>query len=382
MDEITRYIKPEVQRELWGRVAARCQFSDCNRLLYKSPVTQERVNLAEMAHIYSFSTAGPRGRGALEPKTDVVNDISNLMLVCHDCHKKIDSDKEGVRYSASLLKEWKHAHEQRVSIVTGIAATKRSHVVLYGSRIGAEDSSLHAAAAMEAMFPHSYPAAEVPVLLSMRSEHDDSTQEFWASEVSHLQKAFDRHIRVRIEEAQPNHFSIFGLAAQPLLILLGSLFTDKVPANVYQFHREPRTWQWQPYPDSFEFKIHEPSTKTAQPVLLLSLSARIHPDRIAPVIKGEPAIWELTIDDCHNDFLRSEAQLAMFRQAARKLMAAIKAAHPDASELKIFPAMPVSCALELGRIRMPKADLPWRIYDQNHKHNRFIETITIGNPHE
>lgn len=50
--KLTRAIKREVERELWGRAAARCEFSDCNRLLYKSPVTQEAVNLAEMAHIY------------------------------------------------------------------------------------------------------------------------------------------------------------------------------------------------------------------------------------------------------------------------------------------------------------------------------------------
>src|ERR1035437_8343935 len=53
--------------ELWGRAGARCEFSDCNRLLYKAPVTRERVNLAEMAHIYSFSKDGPRGRGDLPP---------------------------------------------------------------------------------------------------------------------------------------------------------------------------------------------------------------------------------------------------------------------------------------------------------------------------
>ena len=59
IQEVTRHIKAGVERELWGRAAARCQFSDCNRLLYKSPVTQESVNLAEMAHI-SFSKAGSR----------------------------------------------------------------------------------------------------------------------------------------------------------------------------------------------------------------------------------------------------------------------------------------------------------------------------------
>jgi|SRR5882724_1000843 len=380
--EVTRHIKSEVERELWGRAAARCQFSDCNRLLYKSPVTQESVNLAEMAHIYSFSKDGPRGWGPFKTNPVGLNDVSNLMLVCHDCHKKIDQDKKGERYSADLLRSWKGAQETRARIATGISASKKSHVVLYGSRIGDENSPLQAVAAFDAMFPDWYPADDRPVNLSMQCALDDSTKEFWSTEAMHLKKEFDRQIRVRVEEAQPNQFSVFALASQPLLILLGSLFTDKVTTIVYQLHREPKTWKWQPHPDNFHFRINEPTDKSGIPVLIFSLSAKIGVERIESVLKEKAAIWELTIDECHNDFLRSEAQLSMFREAVRKLMVKIRAAHPDAAELKMFPAMPLSCAVELGRVRMPKADLPWVIYDQNNKHQRFTETLTIGANHE
>jgi hypothetical protein len=380
--EVTRHIKSEVERELWGRAGARCQFSDCNRLLYKSPVTQESVNLAEMAHIYSFSKDGPRGWGPFKTNPVGLNDVSNLMLVCHDCHKKIDQDKKGERYSAGLLRSWKEAHETRVRIATGISVSKKSHVVLYGSRIGDENSPLQTAAAFDAMFPDWYPSDDRPVNLSMQCALDDSVQEFWTTEAAHLKKEFDRQIRVRVEEAQPNQFSVFALASQPLLILLGSLFTDKVPAIVYQLHREPKTWKWQPHPDNFHFRINEPADKSGVPVLIFSLSAKIGVERVESVLKGKTAIWELTICECHNDFLRSEAQLSMFREAVRKIMVKIKAEHPNAAELKLFPAMPLSCAVELGRVRMPKADLPWVIYDQNNKHQNFIETLTIGANHE
>jgi len=376
--KLTRAIKREVERELWGRAAARCEFNDCNKLLYKSPVTQELVHLAEKAHIYSFSKDGPRGWGVFWKNPIGLNDVPNLMLVCHDCHLKIDQDEKGERYSADLLKKWKLEHEARVRIATGISPNKKSHVVLYGSRIGDENSPLQTAVAFDAMFPDWNPADDRSVNLSMQSALDDSTKEFWITEAAHLRKQFDRHIRVRISEAQPNHFTVFALASQPLLILLGSLITDKVPAVVYQPHREPKTWKWQPHPDGFQFRISEPADKSGIPVLVFSLSAKIGSERIESVLGGKVSIWEVTIDQPHNDFLRSEAQLSMFRETVRKLMVAIKAAHSNASDLKVFPAMPVSCAVELGRVRMPKADLPWVIYDQNHKHQRFIETITIG----
>jgi hypothetical protein len=58
-------------------------------------------------------------------------------------------------------------------------------------------------------------------------------------------------------------------------------------------------------------------------------------------------------------------------------MVSIKEAHGQNHPLRIFPAMPVACAVELGRVRMPKGDMPWIIYDQNNKAGGFIETVSI-----
>jgi hypothetical protein len=241
---------------------------------------------------------------------------------------------------------------------------------------------MHFDNAVQAMFPTWYPAHERPVDLSMRSEDDDSTQQYWQTESRNLQKSFDRQIRDRIEAGDTQHFSIFAFAPQPLLIQLGAMFTDKIDAVVYQLHREPRSWQWQPHPEGFAFKIVEPKDKSGTPVLAFSVSAQIALDRISAVLKEKLSVWEVTLTDPNNDLLRSEAQLSMFRSAARKVLVEIHAAHAGAEDLKIFPAMPLSCAVEFGRIRSPKADLPWAIFDQNNKHRRFIPALTIGKSNE
>lgn len=377
-EKVTRHIDGETARELWGRAAARCQFSDCNRLLYKSPVTQERVNIGQRAHIYSFAAKGPRGRGPYVTKPAGLNKVGNLMLVCYDCHKKIDQDKKGTRYTADLLKSWKLAHEERVRIVTEITPNKKSKVVFFGSKIGDARSPLQYDGAVEAMFPTWYPAEDRPINLSMRSSDDDSMPEYWSVEQRNLQKEFDRQIPARLEEPGPHHFSIFALAPIPLLIQLGALLTDKPGVAVYQLHRDPKTWKWQPHPGGFAFNVFKPKDNKGTPVLVLSLSGKIGYERVSAVVTGKLSIWEITVDEPHNDFLRSEAQLSMFRALAPKVMAAIGAAHPSIKELKIFPAMPLSCAVELGRIRMPKSDPSWLIFDQNNKHERFIPALTIG----
>ena len=382
VEEVTRSIGRAVERELWARAAGRCQFAGCNRIVYKSPVTQEQVNISEKAHIYSFSKDGPRGWGSFFTNRKKLNDLPNLLLVCHDCHKTIDQDINGVRYPANRLIEWKHLHERRVRVVTGISSHKKSHVVLYGGRIGEENSPLQPDNAMEAMFPDWYPAAESPIVLSMSSEHEDTTDIFWETEAAHLRAAFERHVIPRIKEANPNHFSLFALANQPLLILLGALLTDKVPAEVYQLHREPVTWTWQRAPGTFSFRIVRPDNTEREPVLVISLSAKISDDRVTSILGTGVSIWELTGEECHNDFLKSRAQLAAFRETVRKLMVSIAHTHGQRTPLRIFPAMPVACAMELGRVRMPKAAMPWIIFDQNNKRGGFIKTLEIGDQNE
>jgi hypothetical protein len=68
----------------------------------------------------------------------------------------------------------------------------------------------------------------------------------------------------------------------------------------------------------------------------------------------------------------------MMRSIIRKLMVLIKDVHGSTTPLSVFPAMAVSCSIEMGRARMPKADMPWIIYDQNNKEKKFIKAITIG----
>lgn len=379
--EVTRYIKKEVERELWARAAGRCQFNGCNRIVYKSPITQESVNISEKAHIYSFSEDGPRGWGPFKKNTQSLNNVGNLMLMCHDCHKTIDEDKAGLKYSASLLQQWKKEHEYRVIIVTGIAPNRKSHVIFYGSNIGEQRSPLQQDEAMEAMFPERYPVSENPVCLSMSCSHEDKSEAFWESESTHLKRVFDQKILPLIENDPTKHFSLFSLAPIPLLIQLGALLTDKISVDTYQPIREPRGWHWQDFPDRFEFVIKRPKEQMiGAPVLVIALSDNINHERIKKVMGDNVPIWELTVPEGYigNDNIRAKAQLSMMRTIIRKLMVQIKGVHGATSPLSIFPAMAVSCSVEMGRARMPKADMPWIIYDQNNKEGKFIKAIVIG----
>jgi hypothetical protein len=371
----SRSLKPWVDRLLWGRSAGRCEFAGCNRPLWKSEVTQEQVNTAQKAHIYAFSSGGPRHNA----KISGINDLSNLILVCHGCHRKIDKEKDGGRYTATLLKQWKRAHEQRVELVTGIKPQKKSWIVLYGANIGEHSSPLNYADAATALFPERYPASDTPIELStVDSSVKDRDAEFWARERTDLVTKFERRIRERITGGEISHLSIFGLAPQPLLILFGTLLGDIVPMDVYQRHREPKaTWNWPRPQSSPRFEVKRPTNVTGNPALVVAFSGTITPDRVRAVLGDEASIWTVTVPKPHNDIVKSRQQLSEFRTLLRLLLDEIKTIHGQSTALHVFPAAPVATNIELGRVRMPKADMSWRVYDQNNERGGFVPALTI-----
>jgi len=159
--------------------------------------------------------------------------------------------------------------------------------------------------------------------------------------------------------------------------LLGSLLSDLPAAEVYQLHREPSGWLWRDHPGGFDYVVQEPDTISGPPALVLSLSATVSDERVTAVLR-DATIWRLTVPEPNNDFLRSRLQLRQFRETVRPLMDRIKARHGEAATLHVFPAAPVAVAVELGRILMPKADLPLRIYDQNRTLGGFAHALDLN----
>ena len=376
----SRFIKANTTQELWAKSAGRCQFEGHNVILYKSSVTQEPVNAGQRAHIYSFAEKGPRGHALLEFLNGKVglNDVDNLILVCYECHRKIDTNPN--KYSAELVKKWKIEHEKRIRDVTGVSPDKKSHVVFYCSNISEQKSYFDKHIAIQTIFPERYPSDSNPIVLSMDCSHEDNTINFWKTEQSHIIKEFQSKINRILEDESTCHFSVFSLAPMPLLIQLGSLFTDKLDVDVYQPIREPKGWSWQDFPSGFEFIVNKPTSYKGKPVLAISLSAKIDYQKVKNVLGDDISIWEISVSDehLHNDNIRNKEQLTMFRRALRKLLVEIKDNHKTDHHLAVFPAMAVSCSVEMGRLRMPKADIPWDIFDYNNKNGGFLKTITIG----
>lgn len=371
------YIPEQVKLRLWGKAAGCCQYENCSKPLYIDQLVKAEFNLSYIAHIYADQPGGPRYDGVLSPKLKA--DISNLMLLCDAHHRLIDKAQVAEHDSPRLL-AMKEAHERRMEIVTQVQSSKASHIILYGANIGNHQSPLSYREGSHAIMPAHLPAQSHAIELGMKNASQaDSDPHFWDIESTHLKKVFNRHVASLKGNDPVQHFSIFALAPQPLLILLGTLLSDIYAAEVHQRHREPVSWQWQPDGEEVPFAIERPADTNGTPALVFQLSGTIDSKRIKHVLGEDCSVWKLTIPAPHNDFLKSREILSNFRKNCRQLLDQIKAAHGENTELHVFPAMPVSAAVELGRVWMPKADLPLIIYDQNRESGGFTKTITIKN---
>lgn len=365
------------RRVLWARAAGRCQYSGCNKSLIGDLVSgAEDRNFGFVAHIVAATPAGPRGDAVRS--SQLADHVSNLMLLCHVHHKLIDVDAVDEHPEDRLL-AMKAAHEVRIEIVSAIAEDRASHVLRYAADIGSHQSLVAYEDISVAMLPTRYPAeGRRTIDIDLRGlDRRDHEAEFWTIQRDNLQSQFAKKVAERIEARHLKHLSVFALAPQPLLIELGRLLGDIVPADVHQLHREPRGWCWAEDGDPIAFHVRQPDRPSRSVALVLALSATVKDERVVDVLGSDVSIWAIEALSPHNDVMRRRTDLAEFRRLLRSTFNAIKATHGEDAVIHLFPALPVSAAVEVGRAWMPKADLPMVIYDQNRRQG-FVRTFSIG----
>ena len=95
-------------KQLWGRSASTCNICRCE---LGGATAEGKVSIVgEMAHIVAEKEGGPRGRSILT--SEERNSYFNLILLCSNCHTRIDRDP--TNYPVEKLHMLKAQHELRV----------------------------------------------------------------------------------------------------------------------------------------------------------------------------------------------------------------------------------------------------------------------------
>lgn len=370
-------VRPTTRQILWARAAGRCQYRGCNCDLIGDLIAgKDDAQFGLVAHIVADAPNGPRGD--LVRSRHLADNIHNLMLLCHTHHKLIDVD-DVAKHPEDVLLAMKAEHEVRISMVVGMQPDRASHVLIYAANVGGHAAPVNYSEAASAMLPDRHPAESRAIEIQLiGSAFHDGDQKFWDNEVENLRRHFVTKVKGRLDDRSISHLSVFALAPQPLLIELGRLLGDITDVDVRQLHREPKGWRWAEDGSPLQFQVRRPTSPQGRPALVIGISATVTDERIIAALGPEVSIWSISVEEPHNDAMRRRSDLQAFRHTLRSLLNDIKATHGEAAEIAIFPAVPVSVAVEIGRVWMPKADLPMVIYDQNRATGGFARALSIG----
>jgi hypothetical protein len=362
---------------LWVKAGGRCQYRGCNKSLQQDILTKRNFNQSYIAHIVADVPGGPRG----DNKRSLLlkDDITNLMLLCDTHHRLIDkADLSG--HPEPVLLQMKKEHENRIETATAILPNMFSHILTYKANVGMHTPEMSYLTLSDYLKPTYYPAIADTIDLSLsNSLQRDRDSTFWATEEENLKAQFVQKLLQKFTKGEIKHLSIFAFAPIPLLIKLGTLINDIYSAEIYQPVRNPKTWKLDDNATEVKYHIKHAVDMFKTVALNISLSGTITDERITDVIGKDTSIYTITIDTPFNDYLKSKKPLQDFSVEVRKLFDYIKANHSASTPIHVFPAMPIAKAIELGRVWMPKADMPLYIYDQNTANGGFTKVIEIVN---
>jgi len=340
----TRYVPLGVRVELWARAAGRCEFRGCNKLLFRDGLTKQGGNLSVVSHIVAYSPQGPRGDATRSAA--LCQDISNLMLTCRDHGKIIDDGARVAEYPEELLLQFKREHEERISLLTGIAPDSQTRILILQGPINGVPVVVSEAAAIQAALPR-YPADEAPFTISLNEFPSLSEPSAVALAVRAIDDKLDE--LKRLERGSGRHLSVFALAPITLVVLLGRRLGDTRELDSFQRHRTTQQWEWPAVerPEPFFTVIEHRPAASDEVAILLSISGIINQEAVRVHVPDEMGMLEIRARRRGLDFLRSKARLDAFAMESRELLTSLHEA--GVTRVHVFAAVPTPAALEFGR---------------------------------
>lgn len=367
-----RRINPKTQAILFGRAAGRCERDGCNRYLLAHSLTGDSGNLAQVAHVIAFKRGGARGA---EPLDRVyINDVSNLMLLCYECHRLVDVEKPS-EYTKATLQKYKKAHEARIRHITEAKPDRKTTVLQLKSRIGGTAVDIPVGHVREAVSPRYPDGNDVLIDLTTIDEGDGFYPAARTTIRSRVKSLYERGMEVD----GTHHVSLFALAPMPLLIYLGNQLSDKIPVDFYQRHRDTKNWIWKTSgtPVEYRFRCLRKGSDVTKVALLLSLSGTIQlADLPRKKIDKRFSVYEITLADQtpNPTFLKLPEELVAFTSIYLEAIGTFQRDHPGLREIHLFPAVPAPIAVLCGYNLLRKVHPTLRVYDNDKRTNgcKFI----------
>lgn len=372
-------ISPATERLVWARAAGRCTL--CNRLVTENEDLGEVVPIGEMAHNVGWSEASPRGESELTPAERAESE--NLLLLCRNCHRPIDTNGCIDRYSTEELQRFKRDHEARIRMLTEVGGDRTAILIRVVGNIRVAQPELSRDTTLDALvragvFPELLPNAYFPEYeLDLRGVAEPYGPEEFEYAARQLNALMVR-IQDGVGQGIVTRLAVFGFARIPVLIYLGAQLDDKIDVLVFQRQRVDgeNAWSWPADGAEVTFETTRLQEGLEDRVaVVVNLSGTID---LADIPAGQPessTIYSISPSApaiAGPSLVTSPATVAHFDKAMRGFLAMVELDHPSAESIDVYAAVPLSIAVTMGRALMPDVSPTLRVFDRGEDGQFFV----------
>ncbi|MGO4678750.1 SAVED domain-containing protein [Microbacterium sp. 2MCAF23] len=359
--QVKRSKVPQPVRErIWGRAAARCVL--CAKWLIDEREFWHAIPTGQIAHNVAAENGAkaPRGDSPLGSKERAAEE--NLLLLCGDCHRRIDSPEYVDKYTVQFLTEKKNEHERWVRDVTDFARLRPAIVLRMTSQVRGTFSPASKEQVGEALRQVGLTGMHADSrtgLFDIRALNDETDGWAWDAAGKEIRTQIAR-IHEAIAAGDASVVAVFALAPIPMLVELGAELDDKTETLLFRRARRdtPDAWAWTDSDApavSFGLSDSVPGNRDSSAtdvVAFVDVSVRVDPSRVPPELADVPTIRLSVAGEPSADVIATRADLESFARAWRDLLSTVESRWPNARRLHILAAVPATAAVSMGRHRM------------------------------
>ena len=353
---------------LWGRAAGRCAMPTCRMQLTADATDYDPVVvIGDMAHVAGASDDGPRAAHELSPAER--NDYENLILLCKNCHDRID--KQARSNPVERLKEIKQAHEAWVRASLPERGRSRAGWTVLGLQ---GDHPIDLATADEALSPDFI--SGTPHWLKVPSDPSD-----WQA-VDETIAATARQLLTG-DDTFDQRIAVFPIAPVSACIALGYHLTSRPNVRHFQHHRDVRSWAWPrraaPAQDITVSGLDSEDLDCRTVTFLFHFSAVIVDEALAEIAEPTGRRVDFRVGAPSTAWLQHPDQVTWAAIVARQAFERAMQLFPACERWRILYAGPAPLGVAIGQQLNPTMCPPVQLYEYRQKETpRYQASILLG----
>jgi SMODS-associated and fused to various effectors sensor domain len=348
-----RYYTDQTLKLLWGRAAGRCAVPICRIELYVDKNEHDPiVPIGDIAHMHSHSDSGPRALSVLSAKQR--NDYENLILLCKNCHFRLDGQKN--TNTVEVIRQLKYNHEAWVR--ASLPERGRSRVGWHAIVIGEDQWPIDSL---------TFDAALSPDYIVNGPERLNATldEEGWPDVAPRIRAQLAAVLRGG--DSFEKRIAVFPLARVTACLYAGYVLTNRPNVQLFQYHRDEHTWVW-PTNGRAASDPQLSIEGNANPEHILfafELSARVDAQPLLSKLRSS-ALVRIAIDSPTTRWLQHPQQLRDLGSLARDTFESALARSLPSTVWHILYAGPAPGAVIVGQQLNPTMTPRTQLYEYVH----------------